>query len=167
MQLTSAPSPALEFIRRYETLTKPTRYEPAAVLRMQPVGTDTVELIVTDPWAQDPEYADPKTYADTAASVLEPVVNGVKLIVKTEDGYVGESGWFSGDEQYFANTLPGVTSQAAEVAWDLNGDGTLAEDEAAFLFPVRSKADIELLDPIIKDQIGDYPTRFEVDPSPF
>ena len=126
-----------------------------------------VELIVNDPWESNPEYGDPKMYADTAATVLEPVVNGVKLIVKTEDGYVGESGWFSGDEQYFANTLPGVTSQAAEVTYDLDGDGTIGDDEAAFLFPVQSKQDIELLDPIIKDQIGDYPTRFEVDPSPF
>lgn len=167
MQLTSAPSPALDFINKYQSLTKPTRHEPAAVLRMQPAGPDTVELIVNDPWADDPEYADPKMYADTAASVLEPVVDGVKLIVRTEEGYVGESGWFSGDEHYFANTLPGVTSQAAEVGYDLDGDGTVGDDEAAFLFPVQSQRDIELLDPIIKDQIGDYPTRFEVDPSPF
>jgi hypothetical protein len=165
MQLTSAPSPALDFIRRNEFLTKPSKHEPAAVLRMQPAGPDTVELIVNDPWAEDPEYADPNMYADTAASVLEPVVNGVKLIVKTEAGYVGQAGYFSGDEQYFANTLPGVTSQAAEVTYDLNGDGQMADDEAAFLFPVQSKADIARLDPLIKEQIGDYPVRYEVDPS--
>jgi hypothetical protein len=163
MQL-SAPSPALDFIARNQFLTKPSKYEPAAVMRLQPAGPDTVEVIVGDPWAEDPEYADPHTYADTAASVLEPVVNGVKLIVKTEDGYVGQSGYFSGDEQYFANTLPGVTSQAAEVVYDLNGDGKTTDDEAAFLFPVQSKADIDRLDPLIKEQIGDYPTRFEVDP---
>lgn len=164
MQL-SAPSPALAFIARNQFLTKPGAGEPAAVLRMQPAGPDAVEIVVTDPWADDPKYGDPRTYADTAASVLEPVVDGVRLIVRTEDGYVGQSGFFSGDEQYFANTLPGLTGQAAEVTYDLDGDGRLADDEAAFLFPVQSKADADRLDPIIKDQIGEYPTRFEVDPA--
>lgn len=161
----SAPSPALDFIRRNEFLTKGTKHEPAAALRMQPAGPDTVELIVNDPWDHGPG-AQPELYADTAATVLEPVVAGVKLIVRTEDGYVGKPGWFSGDEQYFANTLPGLTSQAAEVTYDLDGDGAIGEDEAAFLFPVDSQADIDRLDPLIRETITGYPVRFEVDPAP-
>ena len=159
MQLTSAPSPAQAFIQRNQFLVRPEQGE-AAALELRATAPDTVELVVGDPFGEGDDHM----YADTAATVLEPVVEGVKLIVKTPDGYVGEAGWFSGDEQYFANALPGLTSQAAEVAWDRNGDGTIDEDaEAAFLFPVASQADADRLDPLIRPKIGDYDVVFEVD----
>lgn len=164
MQL-SAPSPAVAFIQRNQFLTKPTKHEPAAVQSMRPIGADTVEMIVVDGWTE-PDQRDEEMnqfYADTAATALESVVDGVKLIVRTPGGYVGEPGYFSGDEQYFANTLPGLTSQAAEIEYDLDGDGTVGEDEAAFVFPVASQADADRLDPLIVDQMGDYPVRFEVE----
>ncbi|MCW2927244.1 MAG: hypothetical protein JWM86_1212 [Thermoleophilia bacterium] len=158
----SAPSPALAFIQRNGFLT--TGDHPA-VQRMQPVGADTVELIVGDPWTQAGDAPEDKlegdhVFADTAATVLEQAVDGVKLVVRTPDGYIGREGFFSGDEQYFANALPGLTSQAAEVGSDLDGDGV---DEEYFLLPVATQADANRLDPLIKPQIGDYPTRFEVE----
>lgn len=165
MNLTSAPSPALDFVRRNDFLTKPSGSDPAAALELRPVGPDTVEIIVGDPWAEPEDAADGADdfYADTAASVLENVVDGVKLIVKTREGYVGQQGYFSGDEQYFANALPGLTSQAAEVGWDRNGDGTVGDDESAFLFPVATQADADRLDPIVREKIGDYDVVFDVE----
>lgn len=165
MQLTSAPSPALAFIQRNDFLVNPDDRGVAAALELRPVGADTVEVIVTDPWAEDGDN-DPEAahfYADTAASALNDVVDGVKLVVKTADGYVGQAGYFSGDEQYFANTLPGLTHQAAEVGWDWNGDGEYGDDEAAFVFPVASQADADRLDSIVRDQIGDYKVVFDVE----
>jgi hypothetical protein len=166
MKLTSAPSPALAFAQRNDFLTRPDDRGKAAALELRPTAPDVVEVIVGDPWAEpgdDTVDAD-RFYADTAASTLEPVVDGVKLIVKTRDGYVGQAGFVTGDEQYFGNTLPGLTSQAAEVAWDQDGDGEVTDDEAAFVFPVATQADADRLDPIVRDQMGDYPVVFSVEP---
>jgi hypothetical protein len=155
-------SPALAFARDHAFLTEG---EHPAVQKLVPVDPTTVEVLVGDSWAE-PGDADPEAdhvYADTAASVLEQSVDGVRLIVKTQDGYVGREGYFSGDEQYFANSLPGLTSQAAEVEWDVDGDGIVGDDEAAFLFPVATQADADRLDPIVRDTISDYPVRFSVE----
>ncbi|MCW2921333.1 MAG: hypothetical protein JWL76_1207 [Thermoleophilia bacterium] len=165
MKLTSAPSPALAFVRRNDFLTKPNDQGKAAAIELRPTAPDTVEVIVGDPWLEpgdETKEAD-EFYADTAASTLESVVDGVKLIVKTRDGYVGQAGFVTGDEQYFGNTLPGLTSQAAEVGWDLDKDGTVGDDESAFLFPVATQADVDRLDPIVRNQMGEYPVVFNVE----
>ncbi|MCW2925962.1 MAG: hypothetical protein JWM98_3366 [Thermoleophilia bacterium] len=158
-----APSPAVDFVQQHGWLTTG---EHPAVAKLVPTGVDTVDVVVSDPWTEPGDAPDPDgehMYADTAASVLEQAVGGVKLVVRTPDGYVGQPGYFSGDEQYFANSLPGLTSQAAEVGYDLDGDGTVGDEESAFVFPVHSQADVDRLDPLVRPTIGEYPTRFSVE----
>lgn len=163
MQLTTPPSPALQFVQQHAWLTEGDR---PPVAKLVPLNATTVEVVVADPWAEPGDDAEVHhAFADTAATALEQVVDGVSLVVRTADGHVGEPGWFSGDEQYFANTLPGLTSQAAEVGYDLDGNGATEEGEAAFVFPVATQADADRLDPIVRSTISDYPVRFKVEGS--
>lgn len=156
MQLTAPISPALAFATKHAWLTQG---EHNPIARLEPVGPDTVKVVVHDTWF---DGADDQLVADAAAGMLEPVVDGVKLIVETSDHAPAEPTWFTGDENYFATGLPGVQSQVIESAYDVDGDGTIGDDEAAYLFEVDTAETAAKLDHLIRDTYGDYPVRLAV-----
>lgn len=165
--MTSSISPAQRYATENAWLTKG---KNSPVVAIKPAGPTMVNVIVRDSWADADEDPQTKkemnaTVADHGASLLEDVVDGVKVIVKSTDGYVGKNDVFpTGDEQFFGTSIPGVTSQFAEVEYDVNGDGKTGEDETAMLFEVNSAKRQAQIDKIVIDKYGDYPVRYEVRP---
>jgi hypothetical protein len=162
MQITTTPmSPAVAFTTKNAWLTQG---DHNPIVRLEPVGMDTVNVVVRDGWAEDGDSSEETSQmvADAAAGMLEPVVDGVKLLVTTASGYQGRPTFFTADENYFATSLPGVQSQVGEVGYDVNGDGVVGDDETAYLFEMDSAASAGRLDPLIRDSYGDYPVRFDV-----
>lgn len=160
MQLIAPMSPALEFATRNAWLTQGTNNP---IVGLQPVDHDTVKVVVRDAWAEPGQDDDSSEWvADAAAGMLEPVIDGVKLLVETTRGYQGKPTWFTGDENYFATGLPGVQHQVIESGYDLDGDGVVGDDESAYLFEVDSADTAAKLDHVLRDEYGDYPVRFNV-----
>ena len=137
------------------------------VRSVEPVAADAVRIVVQDPNAFD--YPDDQPHmnqwvADNAASILEPVIDGVRLLVETPEGTAGEPGYFSRDEQYFATNIPGVTYQAGETWRDITGNDEMDPGEESWEFPVASEADAARIDRVVLDEIQDLPVRFEIMP---
>ncbi len=158
MDLTAPAAPALNLAMKYQWLTegKNSPFE-----KLEPIDANTLKVVVSNGTPADPESD--QIIADTAAGMLEPVVDGVKLLVVTPQGSEGNPTWYTGDENYFASLIPGVTGQVIESEYDVDGDGTVGDDEAAYLFPVDTAERGEQLDRIMRDTYGDYPVRFSVD----
>lgn len=164
----SAPAPALQLASQLKWLTGPGG-TGTYVAALKPVAPDTLHVVVRDPemgsGASREEAREANRWiADNAASVLEQAVKGVRLVAVNEDGYVGKSGYFSSDEQYFASNIPGVTSQAGEVWNDRNRNDVEEPGEVVWLFPVDSKRSANRIDAIVRDTINDLPVEFEVEP---
>lgn len=157
-------SPAQAWVNKNAWLTKS---EDTPVVKLKATSSNTADIVVRDFWSKDdPDNAAEmnNTVADHGASLIEDVVDGVKLTVRTEKGYVGQNGNFpTGDEQYFATSIPGVTSQVGEVGYDINKDGAVGDDETAVLFEVESAKRAKQINKLVVDKYGDYPVVFEVD----
>lgn len=155
----SPASPAFALATKYHWLTQG---DNSPFVALEPVSADTLKIVVSDGWDKGNPESD-QIIADTAAGMLEPVVEGVKLLVVTPQGIEGTPTWYTGDENYFASSIPGVTNQVIESEYDVDGDGTVADNEVAYLFPVDTAERGAALDHILRDEYGDYPVRFSVD----
>ena len=90
-------------------------------------GPDSLAVIVRDPYSP----SDSGDLADIASSAMRQSLDGVNLVVRSEDGHVGESQGHSGSElSSFIHALPGVNDYGY-YAYDVNGDGVTADDESA------------------------------------
>lgn len=93
-------------------------------------GPDSLAVIVRDQYSPK-DSADLADLADIASSAMRQSLDGVNLVVRSEDGHVGEPQGNSGDElSTFIHALPGVNDYGY-YAYDVNGDGYTADNENA------------------------------------
>lgn len=162
MRLASAPpttTPAEQFVQQARWLLG-TR---SVVVDLVPEDDHTVRLVVADPFATNPEDREHADHlaADSALSVLEQAAHGVRLITSTRDGYTGRLRALSPVQLTFLTGLPGV-QRADLVPQDLDGDGSLGPEEAAYRVDVDTAEDAQRVDWLLLDRF----TSGTVQPGP-
>jgi hypothetical protein len=174
MQLTAPASPALRLAQQLAWMRD---NENTPVVELIPTAPDTLEVVVRDGWFEGDKTGDDADYyresaeqaADHAAKWLKPVVDGVKLIARTEHGYVGTAPAYPGwDEEMFLNGgMPGYAGQYGSYEKDLDGDGAIEPNEHVQVVPVASEADKARWQHVLTETYGspeEYgPVEFEVE----
>lgn len=128
----------------------------SVVVGLTALDHTSVEVTVEDPFVNDPadrRFAD-RLAADSALSVLEQAARGVRLIPTTRDGYVGELRELAPAQLTFLNGLPGV-QRIDLVPDDIDGDGHVAPEEAAYRVEVGTTADVARIDWLLRDRLDD------------
>lgn len=141
--------------------------------RLDVVDDTTVRLLVADPFVVDPHdrnEAD-RLVADSARTVLEQAAHGVRLLPVTRSGYVGRISELAPAQLTFLTGLPGVQRYDL-LPTDVDGDGTIAPQEAAHHIEVSTPADAERLDWLLRDRfdagsIHDGPVSIGVPAQPW
>lgn len=126
------------------------------VTSLRTFGANTVVMTVADPFVTDPadhDIAD-KLAADSAMAVLEQAAHGVKLLVMTSTGYLGQVRELAPAQLTFASALPGV-QRYDMVASDVNGDGHIAPGEAVHHIEVADGETAARLDWLLRDRFDD------------
>lgn len=161
MQINAAIMPAAKLANEMAWLREGSN---TPVLDLVPTAPDTLEVVVHNGWFEGEktgEWAElykeeAKSAADHAAKWLKPVIDGVKIITRTADGYIGEAPAYPGwDEEMFLNGgIPGYDSQYASYEKDINGNGTIEPNEYPFELYVDSEADKARWQHILVDTYG-------------
>lgn len=149
----AAPSsPALDYVRQAQWLLTP----GSVVQALEAIDATTVRMVVADPFVTDPHdrvEAD-NLAADSARTVLEQALHGVKLLPMTRTGYVGQLRELSPAQLTFATGLPSVQRYDL-VPEDLDHDGHLAPHELTHRIEVDTPADVTRLDWLLRDRFDE------------
>ena len=150
--VTAASSPAQEYVRQAQWLLAP----DSVVRDLQVVDGQTVRIVVADQFVTDPHdrtEAD-ELAADSALTVLEQALHGVRLIPVTEAGYEGRLRDLAPAQLTFASGLPSVQRYDL-VPEDLDGDGSLAPHEVSHRVEVDTQSDVTRLDWVLRDRFDE------------
>ena len=150
--LTSAATPALDYVRQAQWLLTP----QSVVRELQVVDADTVRMVVADQYVSDPEdraEAD-RLAADSARTVLETIRHGVEILAVTSTGYVGRMRELAPAQLTFAAGLPGVQRYDL-VPDDLDHDGHLAPHEVAHRIEVDTPEVAARIDWLLRDRFDE------------
>lgn len=174
MRIALAPTvatPAQTWMEQASWLLQP----GSGVLSMHQVDELTVRLIVADPLSGDMERSEreeaDRLIADSARTVLEQALHGVRLLPTTTRGYVGRIRELAPAQLTFTATIPGV--QRYDLApHDVDGDGLVAPDEYAHLIEVDGPDDVRRIDWLLRDRfdegsVQDGPVQIVVPRQPF
>ncbi len=145
-------SPARDYVRRAQWLLA----TGSVVRDLQVVDARTVRVVVSDPLVFDPhdqEEAD-RLAADSARTVLEQAVHGVRLIPVTRSGYTGRVRDLTPAQLTFASLLPGVQRYDL-VPEDLDRNGIISPEEVVHRIEVDTPEDVARLDWLLRDRFDD------------
>ncbi|MCW2926471.1 MAG: hypothetical protein JWM86_439 [Thermoleophilia bacterium] len=147
---TPNPTPAQAWIDKAAWLVRP----GSGVLALEPVDEATVRVFVADPFVVDPadQVEADHLLADSARSVLEEALHGVRLLPTTRLGYEGRDRDLTPAQVTFNTALPGVQRYDL-VPTDLNGDGAVAPGELAHRIEVDTAEDAARIDWLLKDRL--------------
>lgn len=134
------------------------------VVALVPTAPDTLEVVVHNGWFDGDKDGDDADWyrqeaeqaADHATKWLKPAIDGVKLIARTEHGYVGKAPSYPGwDEEMFLNGgMPGYAGQYGSYEKDLDGNGTIEPNEHVQVVEVRTEADKARWQHVLVDTFG-------------
>ncbi len=175
MQLTAPATPAAKLAQELAWMKDDTN---SPVVDFVPSSPDTLEIVVRDGWFEGDKTGEDADYyresaemaADHAAKWLKPAIDGVKLIPRTEHGYVGDAPAYPGwDEETFLNGgMPGYAGQYGSYEKDLDGDGTIEPNEHVQVVNVQTEADKARWQRILVDTYGSPdkygPVEYNVSP---
>ncbi len=148
----AASNPAQEYVRRAQFLLQ----DGSVVRKLEVVDPRTVRMLVADPFVTDPHdraEAD-QLVADSALTVLEQALHGVRLVTVTQAGYQGRMRELAPAQLTFATGLPNVQRYDL-VPDDLNGDGQLAPHEVSHRIEVDTTDDVTRLDWLLRDRFDE------------
>jgi hypothetical protein len=148
----SNPAPAAEYVSRAQWLLQP----GSVVVGLQALDAATVRVTVADPFVTDPHDRIEADHlaADSARTVLEQALHGVRIIPVTRDGYVGRLRELAPAQLTFATGLPGVQRYDL-VPEDLDHDGFLAPHELSHRIEVDTDEDVTRLDWLLRDRFDE------------
>lgn len=149
---TTPASPAHAYVRDAQWLLQ----QGSVVRDLQVIDAQTVRVVVADPFVTDPhdrEEAD-RLAADSARTVLEQALHGVRLVPTTQSGYVGRLSELAPAQLTFTTGLPNVQRYDV-VPDDLDHDGFLAPHEVSHQIEVDTPADVARLDWLLRDRFDE------------
>lgn len=149
---TNVPSPALAYVQQAQWLLE----KGSVVQRLDVMDSRTVRVLVADQFVADPrdrEEAD-RLAADSALTVLEQALHGIRLIPVTRSGYHGRLRELAPAQLTFATGLLHVQRYDL-VPDDLDGDGYFAPHELSHRIEVDTPEDVVRLDWLLRDRFDE------------